>query len=208
MEPVELTDGVVLLSPPTTADVDPILVACQDPEIQAWTTVPSPYEREHAEAFVQEWVVDGWAENRHATWAVREDGTLRGMVGLAMHPPGSAEIGYWMAPEGRGRGLLHRAVMLALGWAFDDPDGPRLQQVEWHAFAGNWPSWRVAWRAGFRFEAAVRLGVGHRGGRRDDWGGTLLRDDRREPVAPWPATTIPAPLPPDGPVRAIAPPVG
>lgn len=203
MEAVELTDGVVLLRAPTEADVDAILAACQDPEIQAWTTVPSPYEREHAESFVREWVHAGWAENRHATWAIREDGVLRGMVGLAMHPPGSAEIGYWMTREGRGRGLLHRAVLLALEWAFDAPDGPRLEQVEWRAFAGNWPSWRVAWRAGFRFEAAVRLGAGHRGSRRDDWGGTLLRDDPREPFAPWPATTVAAPVPPDGPIRAV-----
>lgn len=54
MEPVELTDGTVVLSPPTDADVDAIFLACQDPEIQAWTTVPSPYEREHAEGFVQQ----------------------------------------------------------------------------------------------------------------------------------------------------------
>ncbi|MDO8107545.1 GNAT family protein [Isoptericola sp. b441] len=203
MEPVELTDGVVRLSVPTAAHVDAITVACQDPQIQAWTTVPSPYEREHAEGFVQGWGVRGWAEDRHATWGIWETGVLRGMVGLAMHPPGSAEIGYWMAPEGRGRGVLHRAVLLVLGWAFDDPCGPRLEQVEWHAFAGNWPSWRVAWRVGFRFEAAVRLGADQRGERRGDWGATLLRDDPREPVAPWPATAIAAPTPPDGPVHAV-----
>jgi RimJ/RimL family protein N-acetyltransferase len=146
--------------------------------------------------------VAGWAEGRHATWAIREAGELVGMVGLAMNPPGSAEIGYWMAPRGRGRGLLHRAVLLVLAWAFDDPDGPGLDQVEWHAFAGNWPSWRVAWRVGFRFEAAVRLGAAQREARRDDWGGTLLRDDPRTPVGEWPATHVPAPMPPDGPVRA------
>jgi RimJ/RimL family protein N-acetyltransferase len=200
---VNLDDGTVLLSAPTPADVDAITEACQDRDVQAWTTVPSPYSRADAEGFIDTWVVAGWREGRHATWAIREEGELVGMVGLAMHPPGSAEIGYWMTREGRGRGLLHRAVMLALDWAFDAPDGPGLEQVEWHAFAGNWPSWRVAWRAGFRFEAAVRLGVGHRGSRRDDWGGTLLRDDPREPVAPWPATTIAAPVPPDGPIRAV-----
>lgn len=202
MQPVNLDDGTVLLSAPTPADVDAITEACQDRDVQAWTTVPSPYSRADAEGFIDTWVVAGWREGRHATWAIREEGELVGMVGLAMHPPGSAEIGYWMAPRGRGRGLLHRAVLLVLAWAFDDPDGPGLDQVEWHAFAGNWPSWRVAWRVGFRFEAAVRLGAAQREARRDDWGGTLLRDDPRTPVGEWPATHVPAPMPPDGPVRA------
>ena len=152
MQPVNLDDGTVLLSAPTPADVDAITEACQDRDVQAWTTVPSPYSRADAEGFIDTWVVAGWREGRHATWAIREEGELVGMVGLAMHPPGSAEIGYWMAPRGRGRGLLHRAVLLVLAWAFDDPDGPGLDQVEWHAFAGTGRhgGWRGGWVSGSR----------------------------------------------------------
>jgi RimJ/RimL family protein N-acetyltransferase len=204
MQPVELTDGVVSLSAPSEDDIDDIVEACQEPDIQAWTTVPSPYEREHAEGFVRGWVVEGWREGREATWAIRESGALAGMVGLTMQRPGSAEIGYWMTGAGRGRGLLHRAALLALDWAFDAPDGPRLEHVVWRAYAGNWPSWRVAWRLGFRFEGAVRSGGVQRGARRDEWVGTLLRDDPRSPVGDWPATQVPAPVPPDGPIQAIS----
>lgn len=33
-------------------DVDWICAACQDPDIQRWTSVPVPYTRAHAEDFV------------------------------------------------------------------------------------------------------------------------------------------------------------
>ena len=36
MRSSHLTDGVVLLRPPTADDVDAITQACQDPEIAAW----------------------------------------------------------------------------------------------------------------------------------------------------------------------------
>lgn len=196
MDPIDLTDGVVRLSLPALDDVDAITRACQDPDVAAWTTVPSPYTREDAEAFVTHWAVEGWAADRDCTWAIRRGGELVGMIGLSLRPPGSGEVGYWLSPAARRQGLLHRALHLVLGWAFD-PAGADLLQVEWHCFAGNWASWRAAWRVGFRFEGVVRLGATQRGTRHDDWVGTLLRGDPREPAAPWPATTVPAPqLPP------------
>ncbi|MGH3450260.1 MAG: GNAT family N-acetyltransferase, partial [Haloechinothrix sp.] len=52
MEPVELSDGDLLLRPWQPQDAEAVYRACRDPEIQRWTTVPSPYLREHAEHFV------------------------------------------------------------------------------------------------------------------------------------------------------------
>ncbi len=194
MHPVRLSDDVVELASPTADDVDAITALCQDADIQRWTSVPSPYARADAEAFVRTWVTDGWATGRDCTWGIRSGGTLAGMVGLRLQPLGSAEVGYWLGPRARGRGLLHRSLRLVLDWAFD-PDGLRLERVEWHCTAGNWPSWRAAWRVGFTFEGAVRGGALGRGRREDDWVGTLLRDDPREPRTAWPATTVAAPSP-------------
>lgn len=196
MEPRELDDGVVRLRPPGPDDVADITRICQDPSVQRWTTVPSPYTDADAEAFVTGWVAEGWAQDREATWGLHVDGALVGMVGLSLQPLGSAEVGYWLAPEARGRGLLHRALVLVLRWAFDAPDGPRLMRVEWRCYDGNWASWRAAWRVGFRFEGMIRGGAVQRERRRDTWVGTLLRDDPREPSAPWPATTVVGPVPP------------
>ena len=47
-----LIDGDLVLRPWQLADADAVYEACQDPIIQMYTTVPVPYTREHAEAFV------------------------------------------------------------------------------------------------------------------------------------------------------------
>lgn len=199
---VNLHDDVVRLAPPVEADIPAITAACQDPQISGWTTVPSPYARSDAEQFVTEYAADGWrawadgTDDGKATWVIGTDDGLAGAVGLVAEPVRSAEVGYGMAPAARGRGLLHRSLVLVLDWAFDAPDGPHLDRVVWHACVGNWASWRAAWRVGFRFEGVERLGSVGRDGRRDTWTATLLRDDPRTPVTPWPATTISAPLPP------------
>jgi RimJ/RimL family protein N-acetyltransferase len=187
VQPILLRDDVVELSTPTPDDVAVIADLCQDPAIQAWTTVPSPYTADDAASFVGSYVARGWEEDRECTWGVRTEGRLVGMVGLGLQPVASAEVGYWLGPEARGRGLLHRSLHLVLDHAFA-PDGLALDRVMWRCAAGNWPSWRAAWRVGFRFEGAVRGGAVQRDRRLDEWIGTLLRDDAREPVAPWPAT--------------------
>lgn len=181
-----LQDDVVVLSPPTLADVDDLTSACQDAEILEWTTVPAPYSREHAVGFVTHVVEPGWGTGRDLVWAIRREGRLMGVVGLHAIADGSGELGYWVAPWGRRQGLLGRAVALAADHALD-PDGVDLIRLTWHAYVGNWPSMRVAWRAGFDLEGVSRLEGVHRDLRRDSWRGTLLRGDPREPRAPWPA---------------------
>lgn len=176
MEPFELTDGVIVLRTPTAADVDAVHAVCQDPAVQEWTTVPSPYLHEHAVGFVTEAVPAGWEKSTMLTWAVRGpvDDRLVGMAGLYLQEVRSGEIGYWLAPEVRGRGYATRATALVVSAAFDQLC---LDRLEWHAYAGNEASRSVALRAGFRMEGEIRGGAVQRGARRDDWVGTLLRDD-------------------------------
>lgn len=195
MEPFVLRGPEATLSTPTPADVDRVAEVCADPEIAAWTTVPSPYSRADAEGFVKRMVVDGWAGDTMFTWAVRPPGEVEGpvlaMVGISrtIGAPGedrAGEIGYWTAPDARGRGLTTAAARLAADWALD-PDGPGLARLQWQAFVGNWPSRRVAWRLGFRFEGTLRRYGLQRGLLRDSWMASLLPGDPREPSEPWPA---------------------
>lgn len=178
MEPFELTDGVVRLRVPGPEDIDRITELCQDPTVREWTTMPSPYVRADAEGFVTGMIRDGWANGTQCNWSVRDasDDRLLGMIGLAMEGAGSAELGYWLGREDRGRGLMSRSVELVLDAAFGRLD---LTRVSWRAFVGNDPSRRVAERAGFRVEGQIRGGGVQRGVRRDDWLGTLLRTDPR-----------------------------
>lgn len=48
MDPVTLTTDRLLLRSVGPHDTDTVYEAVQDPDIQRWTTIPSPYLREHA----------------------------------------------------------------------------------------------------------------------------------------------------------------
>ncbi|MPV35733.1 bifunctional GNAT family N-acetyltransferase/nucleoside triphosphate pyrophosphohydrolase family protein [Georgenia subflava] len=178
-------DGTLLLTAPTADDVDRIAELCAEPDIQRWTTVPSPYTRGDAEGFVEHVVGPNW-EQGSPTWAIRTvaDGHERlvGMIGLDGVEHGKGDLGYWLADEARGNGIMHTAVGLVLDAAFGRLG---LGVVQWRADLGNWPSWRVVWRHGFRKEGTVRALNLSRGEWKDGWIGTLRREDAREPVSPW-----------------------
>ncbi|WP_199521528.1 GNAT family N-acetyltransferase [Jiangella anatolica] len=186
MQPFELRGERLLLAAPVAADIDRIAELCQDPEIQRWTTLPSPYTHEHAKRFVEDVVPSGWASEQDLTWAIRsrEDRRVLGMIGLHARGAGAAEVGFWLAEEARGRRLVSRAVRLVAEWAFADI-GLGLTHLHWRAAVGNWASRRVAWACGFRVEGKVRGGVAQRGVRRDMWVGSLVAGEPMRPASPW-----------------------
>ncbi|UYO96199.1 GNAT family N-acetyltransferase [Microbacterium sp. M28] len=185
METVVLTTDRLELRVPTASDVDAINEACQDPEIPRWTTVPSPYTREHAEDFVGS-VAGGWAEEKDFVWAIRADGRLVGMIGLHHvnpDPAGTdAEIGFWVVSDARGKGYLTEAARTVIDWAFTDRGMVRLG---WRAVAGNIPSARTARTLGFHYEGLQRQALTGPRGRDDGWFAGLLASDDRTPVD-WP----------------------
>lgn len=184
MQPVTLRTTRLELSPPTENDVDAIFAACQDELIQRFTTVPSPYTRSHAEGFVAK-SAGWWDAGTEATWAVRIDGALEGMIGLHRLGQGSGELGYWLAPAARGRGLVVEAARAVIDWGFS-PDGLGLQRIEWRAVVDNPASHRVAQRLGFRYEGRVRAALVNGAGTRADGliAGLLATDDRT--AQEWP----------------------
>jgi RimJ/RimL family protein N-acetyltransferase len=187
VHPFELRGDGVLLTTPTSADVETITELCQDGEIQRWTTLPVPYERSHAEQFLNRLVDPGWESGTNLTWALRnpEDRAVLGMVGLSLRDGrGSGEVGFWLGPESRGRGLMTTAVRLVAEYAFA-PEGLGLERLVWRANVGNWASRRVAWRLGFTIEGTIRKDLLKRGERVDAWFGTLVAGDPVEPKTRW-----------------------
>lgn len=182
MEPVELRTPRTVLSVPTAKDAGAIFAACQDADIQRYTTVPSPYLREHAEAFVDAAPVR-WRDGIEATWALRVDGALAGMVGLHRLVSDTPEIGFWMARGSRGRGLLTEAAGAVIDWGFSS-DGLHAARIEWRAVAGNRGSARVAQALGFRYEGTLRQALSNSLGRDDAWIAGLLATDERA-RQPW-----------------------
>lgn len=59
----------------------------------------------------------------------------------------AGEICYWLAPQGRGRGVATEAVTLLSHWAFTTL---RLQRIYLKTMVGNEASQRVAQRAGYK----------------------------------------------------------
>ena len=180
MEKVELHTARLVLSAPTMDDLDAITAACQDAELQRRVPIPVPYSIENARGFVAEWSDGGWRKGDSCTWAMRIEGRFAGIIGLDNLHEGEGTLGYWAAPEARGHGILSEAVPAVLDFAFAaQPDGLGLERVEWHAYAGNLASARVAQKSGLRFEGIARLGVMGRVQREDDWvAGILATDDR------------------------------
>ncbi|GAA5099038.1 GNAT family N-acetyltransferase [Nocardia iowensis] len=187
MDAQALSNGTVWLSIPTADDVDAITECCQDPSIGEWVTIPVPYTRENAKTFIDDIVRPGWA-GHSPTWALRlfENGPVVGMIGLGERDESAAEIGYWLAPAERCRGLMTQAVNLVCDYGFR-PDGMALQRISWRAFVGNYASAAVARRTGFRYEGMARLGSLQRGIRRDHWLAARLPTDPPGPAEGWPA---------------------
>lgn len=185
METVTLSTPRLVLRPPTEADVPAIEAACQDPDIPRWTTVPSPYTRQHAEDFVR-LVGEHWTSGAETVWAIFADGVLVGMIGLhdiETHPAGGhAEIGFWSASAARGRGYMTEAARAVIDWGFGNLG---LARLTWRAVAGNAASARTARALGFRYEGLQRQGLTSPRGRDDGWFAGLLAGDDRTPVV-WP----------------------
>lgn len=187
--PPTLSDGVVQLRMHRREDIPGIIAQATDPESIHWTTVPLPYGVADAEEFALRVIPTSWANHTSYAFAIIDlaDGAFCGTVDIRPQEPGAAEVGYGLGSAARGRGIMTRALRLAIDWAFADPHegGLGLQVLRWKAHVGNFASRRVAWRVGFRVEGTVRRLCAQRGELRDAWIGTLLPDDPREPTTPW-----------------------
>lgn len=177
-----LTDGVVTLRAHTAADVEPAYRMCQDPVMQEWTTIPVPYLHEHAVNFLTEVVPAGWRENTAWAWAIEYDGNYVGTIDLRDGEGGVGEVGFAVAADVRGNGVMTRALKLVVRYAFDGLDWKR---VIWRAYVGNYASRRVAWKAGFRGLVTIPGGGRSRGVRKDEWVATIGYDDELEPKGNW-----------------------
>jgi RimJ/RimL family protein N-acetyltransferase len=132
-----------------------VTAACQDPEIQRWTLVPSPYRPEHAEEWLAAVPERARAGEAVSLLAFDDDGRLAGSFSLMELDlvRGYGEIGYWVASWARGRGVATRAVGLLHGWAVE---ALGLRRLEILPHAGNAPSRRVAERCGYTDTGEVR----------------------------------------------------
>lgn len=119
--PLLIGEGVCL-RPFEERDLDRIVEGSDDPLTQFWLAfLPGPYTRADGVDYLEQ-VTERLATATGVTWAVTEspDGPLLGTAGLfRLKSEREAEAGYWMHPEGRGRGLTARAAELAIRHGFE-----------------------------------------------------------------------------------------
>lgn len=177
--PADLTTQRIRLRRFRANDAPWVAVACNRPEMARFVPVlPSPYTDEDASRFVayaeQAW--DGGGSAPFAIESVEGDPVGAVEVHLSVTDRGLAGVGYWLRPEGRGRGAATDAVKLVSEWAFRDLAIERMSLI---TDPENLPSQRVAERVGFRREGVLRAWHPTPQGRRDSVMFSLLPGDLR-----------------------------
>ena len=174
-----LSDGTLTLRPHRSSDVEPVFARSVDPLTRKWTTIPLDY----TPAMAQEYVAAISVPQEDAvSWALEADGCYAGTLDLRYQGANSGNLGFVTSPAYRGRGLMSRAVALAVGHAFDDLGW---DVVTWSANAGNTGSYKSVWRNGFPPPIAVPHFLAHRGKMVEGWVSSLASADPRQPSGAW-----------------------
>jgi RimJ/RimL family protein N-acetyltransferase len=173
-----LAAGGIVLRGLEPGDIPWITAACSDRELSRYVPgIPYPYAEADARAVIER-AARAWAEGREATFAISDapDGTGLGTIALhlAARDTGLAEVGYWLAPEARGRGAATIAVQLVSRWAFA---AVGIDRLSLQTAPENVASQRVAQRAGFTREGVLRAWLSTPGGRRHSVMFSLLATD-------------------------------
>jgi RimJ/RimL family protein N-acetyltransferase len=165
----------------TDDDAADVQAGCDDPVTQRFLPqLPCPYTREDAIWWINEG--SGVAfERGGGNFAIADPQTdrLLGGIGITHENNGNGEIGYWVAPWGRRRGVATAAANALTRYAFSAGYG-RLHLRTEHA---NVASQRVAIGAGYRREGVQRgSALDRSGGRRDLIVWARLPDDPPGPA--------------------------
>jgi len=145
-------------------DAEPFAAATRDPEVVAHSGLPGGYTADsvralfahynEAEDFIQRAIADPQTDELLGTVI---------LFNFARHEA-RCEVGFWLVPDGRGRGAATAAVGLACGWAVREWG---VERFDAHSDVDNPAAHAVLERNGFSREGELR-GWGARGAERVD----------------------------------------
>jgi RimJ/RimL family protein N-acetyltransferase len=152
LDHVVLAGDGLALRPWLPSDAAALLRIAEDRLIGQWNTIQVA---DLAQA--RDWIDKRRDWTGHATWAVCEapSGDIVGYVSL-FHldiPNACGELGYWVAPEARGRSIAACAVLAVRDYATSQL---ALERLELYHAVENEASCRVALKAGFSHEGTLR----------------------------------------------------
>jgi RimJ/RimL family protein N-acetyltransferase len=156
-----VVDNELRLRLPQRTDRDALIAAAQDPEVPRWTTLPENYGDDAWETFisrVEKRAIEGAFERNYVITDMTQQ--FLGVVGAVRvrAEDENAELGYWLAKQARGRGVLSRSLtavlkaLLAAGY----------ERIDAEVLVGNAASQRALERVGFTHEGILRS-VGNHG---------------------------------------------
>ncbi len=202
MQPVEIETERLVLRPLQPGDAQAICDICQDPLIQEWTMVPSPYLLSDAETFIS--LTTQWWESDQPTWimllkealtegapdadAATTSAQVAGMISYnnPLISGDRGEVGYWANPEHRGKDYTSEALNAIIDWGFELGLGAIGWRCEVHDGVPNYASARVAQKCGFVYDGTIRLEHTNKGKLYDSRIATLTPKDPRTDTGPWP----------------------
>ena len=138
--------------------------------------LPYPYTEQDGTDYISAVL----AANREETFAfaVTVDGKVAGSIGVFrqenIHRQ-TAELGYYLAQEYWGKGMMTEAVKQICSYVFEKSD---ILRIYAEPFAYNRPSCRVLEKAGFRCEGTLRSNAVKNGKVLDMKMYSLLKEDR------------------------------
>jgi RimJ/RimL family protein N-acetyltransferase len=145
----------IRLEPLSEAHLEGLEELVRDAEVQRFTRIPSPCPPGFAKTWIATYEAARRDETKEAFAVVGEDG---GFLGVAVAPridrkARTAELGYTVSPQARGRGVATEALRLLTAWAFEELDVLRLELL---ISVANDASKRVAGRCGYVHEGILR----------------------------------------------------
>jgi RimJ/RimL family protein N-acetyltransferase len=162
--------GQFTLRPLCEEDIDAIYQSCQDPLISKFTTVPSPYTIELAEAFVRTRAPQLFEERKAIHWvlttskevnveALKVNGeTFIGPFSIHAIEESNhiGEVGYWLNKSIRGNGFATIGVKMLTSYAFETLGFRRIAGIVDY---DNGASKKVLLNAGYEHEGLMKSRV-------------------------------------------------
>ena len=108
------------------------------------SVVPHPYPEGAAESYI---AYSRAAETKEAIWGIDKDGQLIGMISIKPADGAMGKLGYWLAPQLWGSGLMSEAVKAVIASAREDQYTRLTADVR----QGNEGSAKVLIRNGFSY---------------------------------------------------------
>ena len=172
--PEELGVGELLLRAPVDADIERIAPAFLDPDVGGEASLP-PVDAETLRGMLRDQLPQLREMGLMSPYVIVDGETILGGASLHHLDPmrDAVEVGYWLFPSARGRGVATRSVRALADHAFANG----IYRVEAHVRVGNERSEKVLTRLGFVREGVKRRHLRHGGKRVDATIFSLLADD-------------------------------